>query len=75
MTGHRPWRELFERTFTPEERARIRADARKMLEEDDRRRDRPAGGTAADREEGAGEHHAETGPRVAGARPVTTEGC
>ena len=24
MTGHRPWRELFERTFTPEERARIR---------------------------------------------------
>lgn len=76
MTGHRPWRELFERTFTPEERARIRADARKMLEEDDRRRDRPAGGTPDDdREEGAGEHHAETGPRVARARPVTDEGC
>jgi hypothetical protein len=37
MTGHRPWRELFERTFTPDERARIKADARKMLEEDDQR--------------------------------------
>jgi hypothetical protein len=53
---------LFERTFTPEERARIQADARKMLQEDDRRaapassvpqEDGPAGAAATSRLTGA----------------------
>ena len=38
MTGHRPWKELYERTFTPEQRARIEAESERMFEEDTRRR-------------------------------------
>ena len=31
MTGHRPWRELVERTFTPARRARLEAEVATML--------------------------------------------
>lgn len=46
MTGHRPWKELYERTFTPEQRAPIEAESESMFEEDTRRHqgDGPRGG-------------------------------
>ena len=68
MTGHHSWEELMRERYTPEERARIRAEASKMLEEDDRRSRRPDGGTAAEPNDrtGADPHAAEA--RVAGPR-------
>ncbi len=68
MTGHHSWEELMNERYTPEERARIRAEASKMLEEDDRRSRRPDG-TAAERDDrtGAGPH-ADAEARVAGPR-------
>lgn len=46
MTGHRPWKELYERTFTPAQRACIEAESERMFEEDERRRrgEAPAAG-------------------------------
>ena len=70
MSGHHSWEKLMKERYTPEERARIRAEALKMLEEDDRRRGRLPGGTAPDREGHAGAApgtEAET--RVVGSRP------
>ena len=40
MTGHRPWRELFEK-LPPEDQAEIKANTTKVLEE--RRRERGCG--------------------------------
>lgn len=43
MTGHHSWEKLMRERHTPEERARIRADALKMLKEGDRGRGQEAG--------------------------------
>ena len=50
MTGHHSWEKLMRERHTPEERARIRADALKMLAEDDDEEERgrvPRAGRAA----------------------------
>ncbi len=46
MTGHHPWDELMRKHYTPEERERMRQDALRELEEDERRRgpQAPVGG-------------------------------
>lgn len=69
MAGHHSWEKLMNQRYTPEERARIRAEALKMLEEDDRRSRRPEGGAAAGRDDrtDAGPH-ADAEARVAGPR-------
>ena len=70
MTGHHSWEKLMKERYTPEERARIRAETLQLLEEDDRRRGRPPGETAPDHGARAGavpDAKAET--RVAGSRP------
>ena len=53
MTGHRLWKELYERTFTPEQRARMEAESERMFEEDERRRGKApaAGGTRGVKDE------------------------
>ena len=59
MTGHHSWKKLMRERHTPEERDRIRADALKMLEEDDDRRGQApeAGG-----DEGSGTARVESTP-------------
>ena len=54
MTGHRPWRELFEK-LPPEDQAEIKANTARVLEE--RRRERGFGAPAAP---GSGEREAAT---------------
>lgn len=38
MTGHHPWDELMKKHYTPEERERMRQEALREIEEDERRR-------------------------------------
>lgn len=52
MTGHRPWRELFEE-LPPEDQAEIKANTAKVLEERRRERGRGAPGVPGPREPGA----------------------
>ena len=37
MTGHHPWDELMKKHYTPEERERMRQEALREIEEDERR--------------------------------------
>ena len=43
MTGHHPWDELMRKHYTPEERERMLEDAKRELEEEEERRQVPAG--------------------------------
>ena len=52
MTGHRPWRELFEK-LPPEDQAEIKANTAKVLEERRREGGRGAPGVPGPRERGA----------------------
>ena len=46
MTGHHPWDELMRKHYSPEDRERMRREALRELEEDERRRggQAPVGG-------------------------------